>query len=94
MGFKTCSQAEFEKAMNKFDKLNRQNKSSKHREPTLAEQIADLERKNAQRKEQARLEKEKLNQPRFHPMYEAKFKSEQAEQLRQQQLEAKLNKKK
>ena len=93
MAFKTCSQAEFEKAMHKFDKLNRKNKTS-HREPTLAEQIADLERKNLERKEQARLEKEKLNAPRFHPMYEAKLKSEQAELLRQQQLEAKLNKKK
>ena len=86
MGFKTCSQAEFEKAMNKFDKLNRNNKTQ-HREPTLAEQIADLERKNVERREQARLEREKQNAPRFHPMYEAKLKSEQAEQ-------AKLNKKK
>jgi hypothetical protein len=93
MGFKTCSQAEFEKAMNKFDKLNRKNKTS-HREPTLAEQIADLERKNIERKEQARLEREKLNTPRFHPMYEAKLKSEKAELLRQQQLETKFNKKK
>lgn len=89
MGFKTCSQAEFEKAMHKFDKLNRNNKLPKHREPTLAEQIADLERKNAQRKEQARLEKERLNAPRFHPMYEAKFKSDQAEKLKQEQLEKK-----
>ena len=94
MAFKTCSQAEFEKAMHKFDKLNRKNKTS-HREPTLAEQIADLERKNVERKEQARLAKEQqASKIYMHPMYEAKFKSDQAERERQQQLEAKLNKKK
>lgn len=93
MGFKTCSQAEFEKAMNKFDKLNRRNKTS-YREPTLAEQIADLERKNRERAEQARLEKERnANKVWMHPMYEAKLKGEQVERERQQKLEAKQNKK-
>lgn len=92
MGFKTCSQAEFEKAMNKFDKLNRKNKTQ-YREPTLAEQIADLERKNEERKEKARLEREKSNKPMFHPMYEAKLKSEQAERERQLKLENKNNRK-
>jgi hypothetical protein len=49
--------------------------------------MSDLELKNIERKEQARLDRERLNAPRFHPMYEAKLKSQQAEQ-------AKLNKKK
>ena len=42
MGFKTCAQDEFDRAMKKFDKLNRQNKTQT-RTLTLAEQIAQVD---------------------------------------------------
>jgi hypothetical protein len=93
MGFKISPFDAFDRAERIHDKVNRRIPTSKYREPTLAEQIAELENKNLERKEQARLEREKQNAPRFHPMYEAKLKSDQAERERQQKLETKPNKK-
>lgn len=84
---KTCAQDEFERAMNKFDKINRQNKTQT-RTLTLAEQIAQadiLEEKQRQERLKARENTEK----RFSPMYAAKFAFEQKEKEAQLKVERK-----
>jgi hypothetical protein len=90
MGFKTCAQDEFDRAMKKFDKLNRQNKTQT-RTLTLAEQIAQvdiLEEKQRQERFKAR---EEDNKKRFSPMAGAKFAIEQRE--KEAQLKAERKKK-
>jgi len=79
MGLKICSQDAFERAMKRNERINRSNESNKYREPTLAEQIArldKLEEEQRQKRIEERLQNEK---PKFHPMYEAKLKSEQSQ---------------
>ena len=77
MGFKTCAQDEFDRAMRKFDKLNRQNQSNS-KLPTLEEQLRMLdEMEDKARQERLRKMEESKNEKRFSPLYDAKFKSEQ-----------------
>ena len=79
MGLKICSQDAFERAMKRNERINRSSDSNKHREPTLAEQIARLDKLEEEqriKRMEARLQSEK---PKFHPMYEAKLKSEQSQ---------------
>ena len=79
MGLKICSQDAFERAMKCNERVNRSNESNKYREPTLAEQIArldKLEEEQRQKRIEERLQNEK---PKFYPMYEAKLKSEQSQ---------------
>lgn len=74
---KTCAQDEFERAMNKFDKINRQNKTQT-RTLTLAEQIAQADSlEDKQRQE--RLSTRENIEKRFAPMAGAKFAFEQKE---------------
>ena len=90
MGFKTCAQDEFDRAMKKFDKINRQNKTQT-RTLTLAEQIARadaLEEKQRQERLKAR---EESSQKRFSPMAGARFAVEQKE--KEAQLKAERKKK-
>ena len=44
MGLKICSQDAFERAMKRNERINRSDESNKYREPTLAEQIARLDK--------------------------------------------------
>ena len=79
MGFKTCSQDEFDKAIRNFDKFNRKNKSTENKLPTLAEQLAALDvLEEKQRQERLKKAEEQKNEKRFSPLYEAKLKSEQS----------------
>ena len=82
MGLKICSQDAFERAMKRNERINRSGDSNKHREPTLVEQIARLERLEEERRQKRMEERLQNEKPRFHPMYEAKLKSEQS-QLKQ-----------
>ena len=79
MGFKTCAQDEFDRAMRKFDKLNRQNQSNS-KLPTLEEQLRALdEMEDKARQERLRKMEEEKNEKRFSPLYEAKFRAEQSQ---------------
>jgi hypothetical protein len=88
MGFKTCSQDEFDRAMKKFEKINRRN-STQHRELTLAEQIAKLEHLEEERRKQRLAEREQKPAPKMNPFYEVKMKSELAEKTRLEKLNKK-----
>ena len=90
MGFKTCAQDEFDRAMKKFDKLNRQNKTQT-RTLTLAEQIAQLDLLEAKQRQERLKAREENNQKRFSPMAGAKFAVEQRE--KEAQLKAERKKK-
>jgi hypothetical protein len=87
MGFKTCSQVEFEKAMNNFDKVNRNNKTS-HREPTLAEQLELLEQHERRLKEKRRLEQLSQN-TRMTPLAQAQYNVELKEKQQTKKTERK-----
>lgn len=92
MGFKTCSQDEFERAMNKFDKLNRRNKTQ-HKTLSLAEQIKQLDELEERQRKEALERKLAENRPRFSPIYDAKMKTEQKEKQRLEQEAKKKGKK-
>jgi hypothetical protein len=77
MGLKISSQDAFERAMKRNERINRSNEFSKHREPTLAEQIARLEKLEDERRIKRAQEKTEAEKPRFSPLYDAKYKSEQ-----------------
>jgi hypothetical protein len=64
---KTCAQDEFERAMNKFDKINRQNKIQT-RTLTLAEQIAQVDSLEEKQRQERLIAKENTEK-RFAPMY-------------------------
>lgn len=78
MAFKTCSQDEFERAINKFDKLNRHNKTQT-KTLSLAEQIQQMDEFEEQQKKKYLSQKLEENKPRFAPLYAAKYASEQKE---------------
>ena len=82
---KTCAQDEFERAMNKFDKINRQNKIQT-RTLTLAEQIAQVDSLE-EKQRQERLSTKENTGKRFAPMAGAKFAFEQKEKEIQTKLE-------
>jgi hypothetical protein len=82
---KTCTQDEFGRAMNKFDKLNRQNKIQT-RTLTLAEQIAQVDSLE-EKQRQERLIARENTEKRFSPIYGAKFAFEQKEKKTQTKLE-------
>jgi hypothetical protein len=73
---KTCAQDEFDRAMRKFDKINRQNKTQ-NRTLTLAEQIAQLDALEEKQRQERLKAREENTRPRFSPLYGAKFASEQ-----------------
>ncbi len=79
MGFKISPQDAFARAERQHEKFNRKNKTIKHKELTLEEQIAKmdaLDEKNRQERLKKREEEE--SKKYFSPMYEAKFKYEQS----------------
>lgn len=78
MSFKTCSQDEFERAMNKFDKINRRNKTQS-KMPSLAEQIKQMDELEEMQRKKYLSQKLEENKPRFSPLYAAKYASEQRE---------------
>jgi hypothetical protein len=82
---KTCAQDEFERAMNKFDKINRQNKIQT-RTLTLAEQIAQVDSLEEKQRQERLIAKENTEK-RFAPMYGAKFAFDQKEKETQTKLE-------
>ena len=82
---KTCAQDEFERAMNKFDKINRQNKIQT-RTLTLAEQIAQVDSLEEKQRQERLIVKENTGK-RFAPMAGAKFAFEQKEKEIQTKLE-------
>ena len=75
---KTCAQDEFERAMNKFDKINRQNKTQT-RTLTLAEQIAQADALEEKQRQERLIAREQNTQKRFSPIAGAKFAVEQLE---------------
>jgi hypothetical protein len=78
MGFKTCAQDEFDRAMKNFDRVNRQNKTQT-RTLTLAEQIAQADALEEKQRQERLIAREQNTQKRFSPMAGAKFAVEQLE---------------
>ena len=79
MGIKISSQDAFERAMHRNEKINRNNKTTSNKLPTLAEQLAWLDEYNAEQKRKRMEAKIESTQPRFSPLYDAKLKSEQSQ---------------
>ena len=80
MGFKISPFEAFDRAERIHDKFNRRNKTEKTKIPTLAEQLAALEAQEEKaRQERLRKMDEAKNEKHFSPLYEAKFKAEQAQ---------------
>jgi hypothetical protein len=80
MSFKISPFEAFNRAERIHDKFNRRNPTSKSKLPTLEEQLRALDELEEKRR-QERLKKmeEEKNEKRFSPLYDAKFKSEQAQ---------------
>jgi hypothetical protein len=85
---KTCAQDEFDRAIRKFDKLNRQNKTQT-RTLTLAEQIAQADLLEEKQRQERLIAREQNTQKRFSPMAGAKFAVEQLEKEAQLKSERK-----
>ena len=79
MGFKISPQDAFARAERQNDSFNRKNKTNRHKEMTLEEQLrwADQLEEKA-RKERIKKKEEEENTKYFSPMYEAKFLYEQS----------------
>jgi hypothetical protein len=88
MGFKISPFDAYDRAERQHDKYNRKNKTSNTKLPTLEEQLrwADELTEKA-RQERLKKSEEAASTKRFSPMYDAKFKAEQAELQKQKKNE-------
>lgn len=89
MGFKISPFEAFARAERQHDKYNRRNPTSKSKIPTLAEQLAEIEKMEREAKERARQQREEDNKPRFSPLYDAKRAADQKEAERKEREERK-----
>jgi len=88
MGFKISPFEAFDRAERIHDKVNRKIKTSDHKEPTLEEQLRNLELLEQKKREQRRLQREQENANRFTPAaaarvaYEKTLKEEEEKQAK------------
>jgi hypothetical protein len=76
MGFKISPQDAFERAERQHDKFNKRNKTESNKLPTLSEQIEAFERLEEENRRKRMEKRAEESAPRFSPLYDAKFKSE------------------
>jgi hypothetical protein len=76
MGFKISPQDAFERAERQHDKFNKHNKTVNNKLPTLAEQIEAFDRLEEENRKKRMEKRTEESAPRFSPLYDAKFKSE------------------